>query len=97
MCKSLLGKKMLNKLGYNVNIVEDIGRKRRLNTLYFVIENGLMTKQEVLDYIGSLIKRGKNNSKYSNAVRRWREDYKLIEQNKFDYKRKESIEIRLYK
>ena len=70
ICKSLFGKKMLNNLGYNVNIVEDVGRKRRLNTLYFVIENGLMTKQEVLDYIGSLIKLAINNSKYSNAVRR---------------------------
>lgn len=97
ICKSLFGKKMLNYLGYNVNSVENVDIKLRLITLYFVIENGLMTKQEVLDYIGSLIKRGKNNSKYSNAVRRWREDYKLIEQNKFDYKRKDSIEIRLYK
>ena len=97
ICKSLLGKKMPNYLGYNVNSVENVDIKERLITLCFVIENGLMTKQEVLDYIGSLIKRGKNNSKYSNAVRRWREDYKLIEQKKFDYKRRESKEIRLYK
>lgn len=97
ICKSLLGKKMPNYLGYNVNSVENVDIKERLIILYFVIENGFMTKQEVLDYIGSLIKRGKNNSKYSNAVRRWREDYKLIEQKKFDYKRRESKEIRLYK
>ena len=97
ICKSLLGKKMPNYLGYNVNSVENIDIEERLITLYFVIENGFMTKQEVLDYIGSLIKRGKNNSKYSNAVRRWREDYKHIEQKKFDYKRRESKEIRLYK
>ena len=87
---------LLYQYGYNVNAADNIPTAKRQRILETMINNGVMTKNEILSYLKLFITQRKNNKSMQKAIGKWQEDIEFLlqyEADDFD-----SVQIRsLYK
>lgn len=69
----------LHLFGYNVNQNNDYSAKQRQYILARIIHDGIMTKQQVLDYLSYFVKQNKNRDNLKLAVEKWTEDIYFVE------------------
>lgn len=91
---------VLHSLGYNVNAQEDLSDRERHNILSVVIDEGVMSKAEVLSFLDYLIRRSQGSPRLDNARGKWSRDRQYVSQ----YRRKparsvdvKSITVRSYR
>lgn len=73
----------MHEYGYNVNVNSNLPSKQRKIILSSLIESDILSKNEILSHIQSLIARGNKIPNWKNAVEKWQDDYKYI--SKYDY------------
>lgn len=77
-----LSKESIFKLcGYNVNAIEDLDEKERHGILNFMIQRKIVSIQETINFITWLINTHKNSLKYSEAIKKWRDDIKFVKES----------------
>ncbi len=69
---------ILNIIGYNVNAKKDISDAYRQKILAFAIESKIVTKKEVVNHLGFLIKMNESNPNFDLAIEKWRRDRAYI-------------------
>lgn len=70
----------LTRRGYNVNCISDLTKEQRHTILGTQLYMGNMSKTEIISFIDSYIHNGKQRSNWNNAVSKWQEDKKFIEE-----------------
>lgn len=70
---------IIHAMGYNVNINDNLSATTRRTILLNIVEKGVLTQEEVLSYLDSLIQRGSGDPKYVNAVSKWRSDREYVQ------------------
>lgn len=75
----LAAESTLHLFGYNVNQNNDYSAKQRQYILARIIHDGIMTKQQVLDYLSYFVKQNKNRDNLKLAVEKWTEDIYFVE------------------
>ena len=87
---------ILYQYGYNVNANDNIPTVSRQRILEMMVDNGVMTKNEILSYLNLFITQRKNNKSMQKAIGKWKEDIDHLIQYKAD--ESSSIQIQsLYK
>lgn len=69
----------LTRRGYNVNCISDLTKEQRQTILGTQIYMG-MSVTEIISFIDSFIHNGKQRSNWNNAVAKWQEDKKFVEE-----------------
>ncbi len=69
---------ILNILGYNVNLKEDLSDHQRQTILRYAIESGIITKKKTISYLEIFIKKNGAKSGMENAVRKWKKDLQWV-------------------
>ena len=82
---------LLRQFGYNVNSQEDLSNYERQKTIKRVIENGIMSKNEVLSLLNFLVSSRKNLLNMQNAVSKWKKDIEYTRELKVDNVRKVEV------
>lgn len=79
---------ILYSFGYNVNAQNNLSDKQRFKILTFIIDNGILSKTEVISYLNYFINMRIGRKEYQNAISKWKTDinalnkYKSIKINK---------------
>ena len=79
---------VLKQFGYSVNQVDDISPAQRRLILAALIDNGILTKTDIIGYLDYFIniRKGQKNSdgslRYSIAIGKWQDDRNYIENYK---------------
>ena len=68
---------MINKLGYNVDAKKNLSEQERRRILEMAIDNGVMSRSEVISHLEWNIKIRKNE-KYNNAKKKWQSDINFL-------------------
>lgn len=84
---------IIHMLGYNVSKVYNYTYAQRCTILANILENTKITAQEIMSIIDISIARHKNQWNYSDAVKKWKEDRRFVEQ----YKIGDKPEVRIGK
>lgn len=79
--------------GYTVNSKDDFSARERQKTLQRIIDNGVLEKRKVLDYIEMFIYESANNPRRQNAISKWKEDKQFV----LNYTAKKTPEVRIWK
>lgn len=82
---------MLN--GYTVNSKDDFSARERQKTLQRIIDNDVLKKRQVLDYLEMFIRESANNPRRQNAISKWKEDKQFV----LNYTPKKTLEVRIWK
>ena len=82
----------LNLCGYNVNQVSDYSSEFRHSMLKQIIESGILTKSEVMDYLNHFIKMNGRKKSNSIAVSKWENDLEYVRNYQMDNQRKVNID-----
>lgn len=69
---------ILYSFGYNVNSQNNLSDKQRLKILTFIIDNGILSKSEVISYLNYFINMRIGRKEYQNAINKWKNDIKLL-------------------
>lgn len=64
--------------GYTVNATDDYSAGERQKILQGIINNGILSKRKVLDYLEMFIKESENNPRKQIAVSKWKEDKAFV-------------------
>lgn len=79
---------ILYSFGYNVNAQNNLSDKQRFKILSFIVDNGVLSKSEVISYLNYFINMRIGRKEYKNAISKWKMDinslnnYKAIKVNK---------------
>lgn len=73
---------LLYQYGYNVNSIDNIPAAKRQRILATMIDNDVMTKNEILSYLDLFITQRKDNRSMNRAVEKWKEDIAFLLQYK---------------
>ena len=73
---------LLYQYGYNVNAIDNIPAAKRQRILATMIDNDVMTKNEILSYLDLFITQRKDNRSMNRAVEKWKEDIAFLLQYK---------------
>lgn len=68
----------MHEYGYNVNVNSQLPQKQRQIILSSLIESNIMSKNEILSHLQTLIERGTKIPNWKEAVQKWKDDYKFI-------------------
>lgn len=69
---------LLNIMGYNVNISENLQKDERQAILCLAIKSKTLSRAKVLSFLEFLIHNGENNDKLNNACDKWRDDAEYV-------------------
>lgn len=69
---------VLMQFGYSVSQQEGLSRNRRKKILETIIDNGILTKTDIISYLDFFINQRKNQSKYEHAIKEWKVDREYI-------------------
>lgn len=69
---------ILMQYGYNVSKVGGLTEKRRRTILANLIDNDVLTKNEIISYIDFFINQKKNRSQYEKAIEKWENDRNFV-------------------
>ena len=69
---------ILYSFGYNVNSQNNLSDKQRFKILTFIIDNGILSKAEVISYLTYFINMRIGRKEYQNAINKWKNDIKLL-------------------
>ena len=73
-------KSLLKICGYSVNAAEGLTDQDRQRILESIVENGIMTRHEIIQYLNYFITMRKNQSRdMSEAIRKWKKDINFVE------------------
>lgn len=73
-------KSLLKICGYSVSATEGLSDQERQRILESIIENGIMTRHEVIQYLNYFISMRKNQSRdMSEAISKWKKDVNFVE------------------
>ena len=64
----------LHFLGYNVKASNNMLADERQQLLLDIVENKIMSREEICDHLDFLIRRNRNNPLFDEAVPKWMED-----------------------
>ena len=66
--------------GYNVSQKEDLSSMQRQTILQSIVENGILSKSEVVSYLNYFINQriNRDTDMYDVAISKWREDRDFI-------------------
>lgn len=78
--------------GYNVSQVCDISDKKRQDILKFIIDNKILSKNEVISYLNFFISQKQGISNMGQAISKWKKDREFIE--KYHIEKYEEVEIK---
>ncbi len=68
----------MHSYGYNVNQAEDLTAKQRQNILKFLIDQEIMLRSDITDFLSYLIKQRKHIPRMKKAIERWKEDIDFV-------------------
>jgi len=71
---------VLKQYGYNVSKQKNLSDSIRHLILANIIDNEVMTKQEIINYLRSFINRRSGYSKYSSAIAKWNDDMSFVQE-----------------
>lgn len=69
---------MLRQFGYNVSAQEDLSTSERHKIIEFILNNGFMTKNEILSHLTFLSNSRKNQPNMLVAVSKWNDDIAFV-------------------
>lgn len=75
---NLADESVLMQYGYNVNQNEDLTEKTRHKILALMIDNGILSKSEIIGYLDFFISQRQFNSKYEMAISKWEIDSDFV-------------------
>ena len=79
-CMKLAKESVLMQYGYNVSQKEDLSSMQRQTILQSIVENGILSKSEVVSYLNYFINQriNRDTDMYDVAISKWREDRDFI-------------------
>lgn len=69
---------LLHKMGYNVSANNNLTQSQRCAILKAALDNGLLTKAEILSHLDYLIRRSVGRENLSAAAEKWKQDREFI-------------------
>ncbi len=82
---NLASESILKQFGYSVSQAEGLSINTRQMILSLLIDNGIMTKSEIISYLDFFINQRKGQPKYEIAIEKWHEDLDFIRHYKSGY------------
>lgn len=73
---------ILMQYGYNVSKIESLSSLRRQKILAVIVDNQVLSKNEIISYLDFFINQRKGQSKFEVAIAKWNADKEFIEQYK---------------
>lgn len=89
---SLADKSPLMLAGYSVRANLNYSAFKRQSILRNVIELGILSKHEVINYINYFISMNGKARGMENAVKKWEEDLEYVRQHKFELQKKATVD-----
>lgn len=80
---NLAKKSLLMQYGYNVSQQDGLSEKKRRTILASLIDNNILTKNDIISYLDFFINQKKSRLQYEKAIEKWKIDREFI----FTYKR----------
>ena len=80
---NLAKKTLLMQYGYNVSQQDGLSEKKRRTILASLIDNNILTKNDIISYLDFFINQKKSRLQYEKAIEKWKIDREFI----FTYKR----------
>ena len=80
---NLAKESVLMQYGYNVSQEEGLSEKKRRTILASLIDNNILTKNDIISYLDFFINQKKSRSQYEKAIEKWENDRDFV----FSYKR----------
>lgn len=71
---------VLNMMGYNVNILDNLTQQQRHNILKLVVDEGILSVAEIRSHLQWLIKGRSGTQRFANACLKWEADSEFIKQ-----------------
>lgn len=68
----------LYSLGYNVSEYHNLSSRKRHSILAYIVDNGVMSRRDVLFYLDMFIRDSCNRADRANAVAKWKEDKEFL-------------------
>lgn len=68
----------LRRFGYNVNAQDDLSALKRQKILSIILENGVMSKNQILSHLSFLYNTKKNQKNMQKALSKWNEDISYV-------------------
>ena len=96
---SFRSKSILNKMGYNVQENSGMSEKERREILIRAVESGKMSIHEEIDLLNLFIRIREKESKYVNAIKKWKSDIsflKTIKSENVNSVKVSSISVKTY-
>ena len=82
---------LLHSFGYNVGASEALTTKQRRKILSFVIDNGVMNKHEIINFLSYLVDFKKNDKKQVNAITKWKIDIEYLQTTDIETNKKVEV------
>lgn len=78
---------ILRQFGYNVNAQENLSLEERHKILEIILNNSIMSKNEIISHLNFLINSRKNQINMFNAISKWNDDIKFVHTFKIENRR----------
>lgn len=88
---NLADESILHMCGYSVNQTADLTVTNRHRILQFLLDSGISTKPEIINYLNFFVRRNGKRQNMEEAVRRWNEDLKWVREYQIDKQRQFEI------
>lgn len=82
---------LLHSFGYNVGASEGLTSKQRKKILSFVINNGVMSKHEIINLLSYFVDFRKNDVRQSIAIAKWKNDIDYLRNTDIDTSKKVEV------
>lgn len=83
---------VLNAMGYSVGMEADLSSVERQDIIATALHNKLFEIHDLISFLNWLIQTRKTQSKYNNAVKRWKEDLEFVKQYEIENREKVNID-----
>lgn len=83
--------------GYNVSQEEALSPLRRQIILAVLIDNKVLTKNDMIGYLDFFISQEKSNHKFEKAISKWQDDREFVAEYKIGAYKQYSINGMIYK
>lgn len=70
---------VLMQYGYTVSQEDELTSSRRRKILALMIDNGILTKNEVIGYLDFFVNQRKNQHRFEKAIEKWESDREFVE------------------
>lgn len=70
---------LLMQYGYNVSQVRGLSIEQRQKILALIVDNKIMSRNEIIGYLNFFIRQRKAMPKMQNAIKKWEQDKKYVE------------------